>query len=246
MANKVQPGDKLSTSPMNDAAFVNHVIDLVNHWQRGLLLNAPRGVNTHGDDNNIITVRNLTGADLAMGEVVKLGDYLLNSDEPKQRWYEALAVDTTFAIGYAVMYGPLPEDEIGRAYVSGMCPMRYTGTTPTRGDYIGPKPSSASMEIGYPGFAEVSDVVDSDDPKLVQATIRGITTLLCKATATLSAGPVSSNYQILAGTPASNSNSGFTVLPQLHLGVSIDNGKIFLAHWVNSCWVVTSWECNDA
>ncbi len=70
------------------------------------------------------------------------------------------------------------------------------------------------------------------------------TTLLCKAIGLISIGAHDSGFTIQSGTPASNANSGISTLPEIHFGMTIAIGKLFLAHLVNDCWMATAWECN--
>lgn len=241
---KVNEGDPLDNSPLDSARFVNDLVDVSTAFREGRI-SRPQSPNTHGDDNNIIMVRNDTGADLSLGEAVKIGDYLLGEKYPNRRWFEALEIDTTFSRRIAVAAEPIPEDKIGRAYIAGMCPIKYTGTAPSPGDSMGPKPGTALLTTGYPGFARVEAVTDSGTPKLALATLGEIGTLLCKASAGLSPGPYTGSYTIQSGDPSSNANAGFTSLPTIHIGMSIDSGKLFVAHWLNNCWVALPFECND-
>lgn len=234
---------RTATGLHRNAAFFSDLVDVVGHYKSGA---RPPGGGSVGLSQNpsLIQIRNDTGADLKLGEIVKLGDYLLDEENPYLSWFEGLAVDATFSRRYAITFQPIPDGDMGPAVISGMCPVRYTGTAPSQGDGMGPKPSQATAEKGFPSFITVHDVVDTTE-KLVLGTLSPITTLLCKATAALSAGAVSSNFQIWSGTMASGSNAGFTTLPTIEIGVPIDSGLFFHASWTNNGWIGGPLQCNS-
>lgn len=153
---------------------------------------------------------------------------------------------TTFRPRY-VFNGPRPirstmgsQKGRGSCYERGMLRCKYeSGATPVNGKAYGPKPGSWELWEGFPSCIHVEGVLDADKKWLI-GLLSPITSLLCKATADLSAGPVSSNFQIWKGTMASGANAGFTTLPEIELSEDIPEDAFFVAHWTGGGWTVTT------
>jgi hypothetical protein len=231
MFKKVFPGSPVIPM-LRDSVFLNHLVDIVNAWRDGRLSPRPRSVAQPTDNNNVVSIKNQTGANLKAGEAVRLGEYLLNEKNPKLRWYEGNAIDATFSPRIAIAAEPIPDGKIGLAYVGGMCLVRYTGSAPSVGDGLGPKPSQATLAIGYPCFGTVEAVIDTTE-KLVQCRLQPISTLLCKPTGAVSANTPTTSYKIYAGTPGSESDSGFTTVPSAVSRTAIASGKWCKATRIN-------------
>lgn len=111
-----------------------------------------------------------------------------------------------------------------------------TSWAPATGESGGPKPGSWLLWKGYPAICNVIGRANAAR-YLLLGTLSPITTLLCKATADLSSGAVSSNYKIWKGTIASGADSGFTTLPSIELQSDKETDDYFVAHWINNGWV---------
>lgn len=138
-----------------------------------------------------------------------------------------------------VVNGPqkLRAGKTGKCYIGGPLWIAFDDAdgTPAAGEGWGPKPGQWDAALGYPGITV--EGVKSAENTLLVGRLSLINTLLCKATAFLPDGPVSTNYQIWKGTIASGANSGYTTLPSIELVQDIPSGKFFLARWVNNGWI---------
>lgn len=225
------------------AAFFSDLIDVVSAHKAGIRPPNQRQ-SFEGRGNNVVFIHNNTGADLQLGEAVKLGDYLLEAGHPYDFWFEGESIDATFSRRYAVAAEPIPDGAIGAAYVNGMCAVRYVGTAPSEGDWLGPKPGSATLENGYPGFASVDRVIDNSE-KLALCTIERIQRILCKTGGTdVAAGTTSAtNYDIYQGTAGSEASAAFTTLPSIYYRTAIGANKFFFGSWANGKKYAEPQEC---
>lgn len=119
-----------------------------------------------------------------------------------------------------------------------VCIVAYDTGTPAFRETWGPKPGQWTVSKGFPGVSVIG--IWNAEKKLLLGTVGEIRTLLCKATADLSTGAVSSDYVIWRGTIASGADSGFTTLPSIEIEQDIANNAFFVAHFVNGGWVSLS------
>ena len=140
---KVSPRTPLMASPLGTAAGINQVIDVVNAFRDGHLTRPPW--DAPDDSFEGFKIRNDTGAALGLGDVVELGNYLLNKGNLYRWVFEGKAISTTLRRRYAVAAEPIQEDRIGKVWVRGPAVLHYAGSSPTAGQGFGPKPSTASM-----------------------------------------------------------------------------------------------------
>lgn len=147
---------------------------------------------------------------------------------------------TTFYREY-VVNGPqkLRAGKTGKCYIGGPLWIAFDDAdgTPAAGEGWGPKPGQWEAAKGFPGIT-VEGIKRAGE--LLVGRLSLIDTLLCKATADLSAGPVSTNFQIWSGTMASGANSGFSTLPSIELKHDIASTDFFVAHWMNNGWLSES------
>ena len=99
----------------------------------------------------IIKMKNSSGADRRKGEILQVGDCLLDDLTRRYPWFDAELHDGTDA-PFAVLLEPIPDGAIGRAQIAGVCPalvtfahasMRYArpdpnGTDVLMADVLGP------------------------------------------------------------------------------------------------------------
>lgn len=117
-AEKVSPGQKLSTSPLHRADVINDVLEATEDFKRRQLGEAAPPPNGAGWP---LKVRNLTGGNRLRGEVVRLGDKLLGELNPRNLWFEGRTPVNPAAERYAILADPLPAGEIGPIHISGAC-----------------------------------------------------------------------------------------------------------------------------
>ncbi len=225
-----------------NAAFFGDAVDVINAFKSGR--RPPNGGTAFDRRGPMVFIRNDSGADLKLGEVVELGDYLLDEEDPYKWWYEGKAVSTTFRRRYALAAEPIEEDAIGAAWVRGPAVLRYAGSAPSAEAGFGPKPSTVTLEPGYPCFAAIDGVIDSSE-KLAGCTLSPITTLLGKTTGAITGGTSTTTaYQIWVGTSGSETNGGWTTVPGAISRVSIGSGKFVKLTFVNNGWIMEALECN--
>lgn len=119
--NKVTSRQKVETTPLRSAAFINDLIDVVNDY-RTLRTGSRPGKSIHNTPStDCVKVKNLTGANLPRGSVVQLGDYLLGTLDPRNLIFEGNTVAAPVSLKYAILRQPLKTNAIGWAQCSGVC-----------------------------------------------------------------------------------------------------------------------------
>lgn len=160
---KVTQGQKLNTTPWKQAAFINANIDCINDLKsrQGGQPNEtpPEGVwNT-----DLVKVRNLTGSNRARGEVVQLGDMIVNRNDDetlkwRTPWFQgnAIAAPSTERIAVLRMAALGGDDEqaIVIAQVSGICVAKvdiddtsHRFAFPTAGAYVLSSAPGGTVEL---------------------------------------------------------------------------------------------------
>lgn len=186
------------------------------------------------------SIRNTSGEDCPpFGLLVVTGsEQRGDSDGKKRTILVGTKPSTTFYREY-VVNGPqkLRAGKTGKCFVGGIIWIAFDDAdgTPANGEGWGPKPGQWTASKGFPGIT--CEGIKDAARYLMLGTAGEIRTLLCKATAYLADGAVSSNYQIWSGTIASGANSGFSTLPTIELVQDIPTDRFFVAHWVNNGWV---------
>jgi hypothetical protein len=119
--DKVTSGQKLRQTPIHRAGFINDTIDVVNAYKEGRI-GRPAGVGDRDETGNRVYVRNLTGSDRALGQVLQLGNLLLTDVKREHPWFEGNLFAGTLSRRFAVLMRPLKAGEIGPAQIAGICP----------------------------------------------------------------------------------------------------------------------------
>ena len=117
---KVAAGQKLRQTPIHRAGYINDTVDVVNAHKEGRLQgpsSSPQGSQSRVQ----VEVRNLTGTNLALGQVVQLGAHLLTDVNEEHPWFEGNLVANPVADRFAILTRPLPPGEIGPAQIAGVC-----------------------------------------------------------------------------------------------------------------------------
>lgn len=121
MGKKVTAGNQLSIS----ARDWNGMLDVLEDFRRRKQLGMGRGgPPAQGPQPVIIKVRNDTGDDRRRGDVVEIGSTILSSLDTEVTndylWFEGLEPDLS-NLTFGILYDHLPEDEIGRVVLTGVC-----------------------------------------------------------------------------------------------------------------------------
>lgn len=193
------------------------------------------------DGMRVVTVKNASAETcppyglLAITGVAKRGSRpVLVGDKPSTTFYREYVVNGPTAI---------PAGKHGECYITaGPQVIKYYSGTPLNGEGWGPKPGQWEAYKGFPGITV--EGIKSSTRTILLGTLGEARTLLCLTTGTIGPAATSSGFTVQSGDPSSNANSGFAP-PTVHLGMTIDSGKLFIAHWLNNCWVGMPWECND-
>lgn len=185
MYGKIKAGEPIGNIPALSAQFNNDCIDVIQAYKASELGGGIGNTSGLAGDAGIVQVRNLTGANRLRGHVVRIGDYLLNEDEPTKKWFEGNAVTTTFSPVFGLLTKPLVEDDIGPAQVAGVA-VAVCDFTPVKGDGCGPKPSQSTLAKGFPGCI-VLDVVDGPNKIAIVQMLTPIVSLLGKASGAITA-----------------------------------------------------------
>lgn len=164
----------------------------------------------------------------------------LNEDAVFSVVYRCTQANTTFRNHWGVnVGGPVAAGECGLCTFEGPVNIAYDSGTPAFGEGWGPKPGQWTLSKGYPATTLVDGIVDSTN-KLLLGTLAPITQLFIKATTTITAGAVSSGnqYDILAGTLGSETDAGFTTVPNFYNpGVAFANNDKGWLSLGGSGWV---------
>ncbi len=118
---KVASGQKIRQTPIHRAGFVNDTIDVVNAHKEGRL-GRPDDSIDEAQSTNQVQVRNITGSDRALGQVLQLGDHLLTDVTKEHPWFEGKLFAGTVSRKFAVLTRPLKAGQIGPAQIAGICP----------------------------------------------------------------------------------------------------------------------------
>lgn len=123
MADKVQTGSKFRGSPLLSASTANNILDAAEEHAKRKRLG--QGIEPHRKTlpTDMVRVRNDSGANRRGGDVMRVGDAIMDHEEGKLTneflWFKGLAPNTSEKFG--ILRKPLPEDKIGELQVSGVC-----------------------------------------------------------------------------------------------------------------------------
>lgn len=149
--------------------------------------------------------------------------------------------DTTFGMDYLVN-GPaeVAAGELGVAQNGPLVKFAYNGSTPTTKTTYGPKPSQFTGELGFPALVRVIGTVDTTAKWAYGLLLSPITTLLGKATGSISGASSGTSYRIYGGTAGSESDCGFTTVPTAYNkgATAIANNDWVWLEFTNNAWYI--------
>lgn len=119
MADKVSPGSKFRGSPLTSAATVNGILDAAEDYTKRRQLG--RGVDPIRKTlpTDIVRVRNNSGGDRRAGEVMRVGNAIIDQLTNEFLWFQGLAPNTSERFG--ILRKALPYQSSGELQVSGVC-----------------------------------------------------------------------------------------------------------------------------
>lgn len=116
--------------------------------------------------------------------------------------------------------------------------VKYDSGTPARGEGWGVKPGQWTISKGFPGCTIVG-VVDSTN-KIARVSLESpITQLYCKCTSAMTGGAVATGnkYNIMCGAADSETDSGFSSVPDVFIpGGDIAVDDFLWLTWTNNSW----------
>lgn len=101
---------------------------------------------------SIVRVKNLTEANRRAGDVVSIGDSLLDELDPENLWFEGVDADTDKSFG--ILTKGLADEEIGPCQVSGVC-IAYVNVTSTSHRFAKLKEGQYNLESAASGSVEI-------------------------------------------------------------------------------------------
>jgi hypothetical protein len=172
VADKFNSGDPLFKLPTLRAAFVNDLVDLLAWAKLNGFGGRPSPAEAFSTPTDIVKVRNLVGGDCELGDVVQLGDELLDDKDKRYPWFEGNAVDDPAERRWAILLQPIKTGDVGMAIVSGVCLVNVTvgSTSDTHGT---PASASASLTSGTSGPIEILSPIGSTGPQLLWCRLGG-------------------------------------------------------------------------
>ena len=155
---KTFPGQRLYSTPIAKSAFQNKLVDVVNAWDRGLLLNRSQSKNGSESPTDIVKVRNGTGGALAKGNVVQLGAAILSKKSNRTPWFECSTPtegsNPNAYAKYAIMREPSPEGKIKQAQIGGVC-LAWVNVAAAGHTHAAAKDGSLNLESDFNGPIEL-------------------------------------------------------------------------------------------
>jgi len=139
---RVSVGQKVATSPLRRASTVNRILEATDYFHDNLAGGRPAVDVASAFNTATVKIRNLTGADRSRGELVQLGEYLLDVVDFRRPWFEGNDFAAP-AFKLALLLAPVKSNEIGEAQIAGRCLGRvnvldeaHTHAVPTAGEYV--------------------------------------------------------------------------------------------------------------
>lgn len=137
------------SSPIGSAEFVGDLVDVVSVYRASRLNRQPRGVRANRDATRV-KVKNSSGADRAIGEVLEVGALLLSEVGNEYIWHDADTPTAAAGKVVGVLLEPIKSNEIGEALLVGAC--KATVNMQTEGDaYCSVEASSHKLKSGPSG-----------------------------------------------------------------------------------------------
>lgn len=180
MTKKVTPGAPFigPSSPIRSATFINSLIETNERYQQSQRLGV--GVKPPAyqpRDSGKCKIKNITGGNLAAGACVQLGAFLLGEsyrfDDDESFWLAGGVPDApTPTAKYAILRGPLPQDKIGEAFVSGGC-RALVNVSATTHTHATPVDGSTVMNSATSGPCEILSPISGTGEQLVWVRLGG-------------------------------------------------------------------------
>lgn len=151
----VKSGTPIRQSPTNSAAWINAVSMAAENYQyRTAGGRAGHRAPLPPANFAIVRVQNKTGSDLVRGEVVQLGDYRLDTINPRALWFEADKPADPLDLRIAVMRQAVPNDKQGDAQLIGVT-TAIVNVTSTDHRFAAVVDGSVKMESGTSGLLQI-------------------------------------------------------------------------------------------
>lgn len=235
---KVNQGDSLKIS----ASDFNAHQDTARYFkERGLSFDGPHG---QSFNSNRLLVRNNTGADLSLYDVVELGDLvfedLADDDRFTQRAFTNAIEPTNERASMGILCEPIADGELGWCFVSGICNARIE-TGLDAGDYIGFDIDANDTEkLIYNAPAKAKIIALQPDGQAQNDTVMGVVSFL-EGTASV----YDSLSEELSDTGTAETTGGRTVNGSLlKTGQSIPDGTWVIYECIEGVWEVTAAPCD--
>lgn len=160
MGDKVTPGTPLGQLPTIRASFINDLVDLLAWAKQNGFGGRPGPSKEFGLPLGPVKIRNLVGGDCAQGEVVQLGDELLDDKDKRYPWFEGNAVSSPADLKWAILLEPIKLGEIGMALVSGYCLASVEVSDATH-THAAPAVGESALASGASGPIEILSPVEA-------------------------------------------------------------------------------------
>lgn len=121
MAERVSPGQPIRSNPLvSDSATINDVLALVNRGKAGGFDGLGRLLPGSRLGSDFVMVKNASGAARDRGDVLQLGEYLLDDEDVRQPWFDGVQPAYPFN-RCVILQQPAEVDQIVPAHASGVC-----------------------------------------------------------------------------------------------------------------------------
>jgi hypothetical protein len=239
---KVTPGQRIKSTPFSRATFMNDTVELVNAYNEGRL-SGTRGI-TRGDSSRVVVeVRNSTGGDRARGEVVQLGDHLLDDVSEEHPWFDADLVDAPVLQRMAILLKPIKEDAIGPAQMLGVCLARVDVTS-TSHTHAMPLDGDSELTSSFTGPCELLMVPDETGVQDLWVLIRPDQS--ARVAYVVESGGIakgaSGTVELYVGAPGSETGTGIQFEAYNGFG-DVDEDARTLCHPIGPGWHIGTAEC---
>ena len=116
-------------------------------------LGKPRPGDSLPRPTDVIKIKNSSGGNLVRGDVLEIDDFLLGELAAEFIWFDGVT-PTAQENAYAILLTDLPNGEIGRAQVSGVCLAMLTSNDATK-HFASSVASSSKLDVSDGGFARI-------------------------------------------------------------------------------------------
>ena len=115
-----RPDQPFFQTPFAKADVQNKAIEATNHYFTSVKGGQAARPDPHPLPHNIVTARNLSGADLARGEVLEFSEFALTTDlRPNELWYLGVAPTGNTRRRWGVALYPVKDDQYGDFLIAG-------------------------------------------------------------------------------------------------------------------------------